>query len=277
MKVRNAHPGDQISIDDLILRTSRASPRLWEWEKYLFADSFIVAECKQTIIGAFLVWPDESPVAWVRLVALDDDRDVDEWLDLTLPLALDGLRHRGTRALAWMDYRSWAAPYLKVRGFKRLVEVITLRKLDRSLPDTDASKSDVDIHIASETDVPAIVTVERAAFTPYWQCSETTMRRRMTAAYRFIVAKAAGSVIGYAEGSLNLPVAHLNRIAVHPAHQGSSIGALLLEDMLRGFWRSEAERITLNTQANNHFARRLYRRFGFRPAGDSVTAWERPV
>jgi RimJ/RimL family protein N-acetyltransferase len=48
----------------------------------------------------------------------------------------------------------------------------------------------------------------------------------------------------------------------------------LLRDALRAFWRRGARQVTLNTQVDNHRSRRLYRRFGFEPTGDVVTAWE---
>jgi ribosomal-protein-alanine N-acetyltransferase len=72
-------------------------------------------------------------------------------------------------------------------------------------------------------------------------------------------------------------VAHLNRIAVHPAHQGRGVGALLLHDALRALWKLGAERVSLNTQTDNYYSQRLYRRFGFEPIGDSVTVWEREL
>ncbi|MFQ6101816.1 MAG: GNAT family N-acetyltransferase [Anaerolineae bacterium] len=276
MEARRSCSDDWLAIEALNERAHRTLPRLWWWEEHLTDAPFIVVEREGVIVGALFAWPDESPVAWVRLAALDDGLDVDEWLDLALPLVLDGLRSRRTRALAWMEYGDWARPYLQVRGFRPLTEVITLAKSDHALPDT--SGADARLRPASNADVPAVVAVDRAAFTPHWWHSEATMRRRAATSSHFAVAEVAGEVVGYAEGELRRDqehvAAHLNRIAVRPAHQGHGIGASLLRDALRAFWKHGAERVTLNTQTNNRYSQRLYRRFGFEPVGDLMTAWE---
>ena len=103
------------------------------------------------------------------------------------------------------------------------------------------------------------------------------MRRMGAASSHFVVAEVMGSVVGYAEGGLRLPDAHLNRIAVHPSYQGCGIGALLLRDALRAFWQSGAKQVTLNTQTDNRFSQRLYRHFGFESVGSAVTVWERQL
>lgn len=271
-RVRRARSDDQIAIESLNRRTDRTLSQMWSWEEYLEHDLFIVVEQEKAIVGAVFVWPDESPVAWVRMAALDDTLGVHEWLNLTLPPVLNRLRRRGIQTLAWMDCGGWAGPHLEMRGFDRLAEVVTLAKFDHALPDTSAPGAHV--RPASEADVPAIVTVERAAFTPHWWHSEATTRRAVAASSYFAVVELGGEVVGYAGGELHLPTAHLNRIAVHPTHQGRGIGALLLRDALQSFWRQGTELVTLNTQTENRRSQRLYRRFGFEPTGDSMTAWE---
>jgi RimJ/RimL family protein N-acetyltransferase len=52
---------------------------------------------------------------------------------------------------------------------------------------------------------------------------------------------------------------------------------LLLDNALRAFWQSGAERVTLNTQTGNRSSRRLYQRFGFEPTGDLMRVWELPL
>lgn len=275
MEARRAHPGDLPAIVALSQRARRTLPRLWWWDEYLAHDPFVVIEHKGIVVGTLFAWPDDSPVAWVRLAALDDALDVGEWLDLALPVVLDGLRRRGTQKLAWMDYGGWAGPYLSTRGCQRLTEVVTLAKFDRVLPDTSAP--DVRSRPALDADVPAVVAVERAAFTPHWWHSAATLHRRAATTSYFVVAELAGQVVGYAEGERHFPAAHLNRIAVHPVHQGCGIGTRLLYDALLAFWQYGADEVTLNTQADNHYSQRLYRRFGFEPTGDHTTVWELQV
>jgi ribosomal protein S18 acetylase RimI-like enzyme len=149
---------------------------------------------------------------------------------------------------------------------------MTLNKLDRALPDTISTHAR--LRLASDADIPAVVAVDRAAFTPHWWHSEATLHRSTAASSYFAVAELAGGVVGHAEGVLHLPTAHINRIAVHPDHQSHGIGTLLLHNALPTLWQYGAERVTLNTQTDNHYSQRLYRRFGFEPTGDLVSAWE---
>ena len=272
IKVKRSRSDDLPAVEALNRRARRVLPQLWWWEEHLTDDLFVIVEQEGSVVGVLFAWSDESPVAWVRLAALDDALDVDEWLDLALFPVLDGLRCHGARKLAWMDYGGWAGPHLKARGFAPLVEVMTLVKLDRALPRADATPARV--RPASDADIPAIVAVDRAAFTAHWWHSEATMRRRAATSSHFAVAQVAGEVVGYVAGKLCLPVAHLNRIAVQPAHQGHGIGALLLCAAIRDLWQQGAERITLNTQSDNRYSQRLYRHFGFEPTGDCVTVWE---
>lgn len=275
MEARRARPGDWLAIEALNQRAGRRLPRLWWWEECLAEDLFIVVVQEHLVMGVFLAWPDGSPVAWVRLAALDDTLDVGEWLSLVLSPTIDRLRCRGAHTLAWMDYGGWVGACLGTLGFRRLKDVVTLAKRDRALPELRAAGAQV--RPVSDKDIPAIVAVDRAAFTPHWWHSADTMRRVAAASSHFVVAELADEVVGYAEGGLRLPTAHLNRIAVHPAHQGQGIGAALLRDVLRAFWQSGAEAVTLNTQSDNRSSQRLYRRFGFEPTGHLVTAWELPL
>jgi ribosomal-protein-alanine N-acetyltransferase len=272
VKARRASPADWQAIETLCQRVRRKLPRLWWWEEHLSGDLFVVIDNDGIVAGAFLVWPDGAPVAWVRLATLDDDIDADEALSLVLPLVSDGLRARGVQSLAWMDYFSWAGAHLRAYGFMPLADVITLVKLDRAIPETNAKG--ITLRPISDADIPAVIAVDRAAFAPHWWQGETAMLRRKAAASHFVVGEAMEGVVGYIEGESLLPLAHINRIAVHPRYQGRGVGALLLHDALDVFWRLGAERVTLNTQSDNDSSQRLYRRFGFKPTGDVAIAWE---
>ena len=136
---RRSRPGDWLAVKELHHRARRKVPQLWWWEEHLARAPFIVIEDTGIAVGALFAWPDESPVAWVRLAALDDTLEINEWLVLALPPVVDRLRRKGTRTLAWMDYGGWAGPHLRAQGFEPLTEVVTLIKLDCVLPDIDVA------------------------------------------------------------------------------------------------------------------------------------------
>jgi GNAT superfamily N-acetyltransferase len=259
-------------IETLNHACRRALPRLWWWEEYLAEDVFVVVEHGRAVVGALLAWPDVPAVAWVRLASLRDSIDVGEWLDVALPPVIKALQRRGSRVLAWMDFSDWAAPHLRERGFTQLTGIQTLAKSDQRLP--AAYARDACVRPATDDDFASIVTVDTAAFTPYWRYGPATIRRRMDASSLFLVTEVASEVVGYAEGEIRSTAAHLNRVAVHPGHQGRGIGTQLTRAALHGFWGQGAYHITLNTQADNQRSRRLYRRLGFESTGENVTAWE---
>jgi ribosomal-protein-alanine N-acetyltransferase len=272
VEARKARPDDWMAIEALCDEARYKLPQMWQWEEHLNTEPFVVVEYDGAVAGAIFAWPDESPVAWVRMAALSDAMGIDEWLGSALPLVLSGLSRFGTASLAWMDYGGWAGPLLRKQGFKPLTDVMTMAKFDRQTPHSNSTHAL--LRPASDADIRAVVAVDRAAFTPHWWHSEDTVRRRAAVAAHFTVAELAGEIVGYAEGELRLPMAHLNRIAVHPAHHGRGIGAALLRDALHAFWRKGAEQVTLNTQSDNRDSQRLYYRFGFGMTGDYATVWE---
>lgn len=272
MKARQARPADWKAVEALCSEARYKLPQMWRWEEQLAAESAVVVEGDGAVVGAIFAWSDGSPVAWVRMAALNDAVGIGEWLDAALPSVLAGLRRSEATALAWMDYGGWAGPYLRKRGFKPLIDVVTMAKFDRQTP--RLNETHARLRLGSDADIPAVVAVDRVAFTPHWWHGEDTVRRHVAAAAHFAVAELDGRIVGHAVGELRRQAAHLSRIAVHPAHHGHGIGAALLRDALRAFWRQGAERVTLNTQSDNRGSQRLYRRFGFEMTGDYTTVWE---
>ena len=273
--VRCATPEDWLAVKTLIYGARHSMPDLWWWEEYLGDELFVVSQGGAGLVGAFLACPDASPVAWVRIAALEDGMEVVPWLQQVLPIALAALRRRQAQILAWLDYRGWASPHLAAVGFRRLTDVVTMIKTDRHLP--LPRWSDITLRPATQADVPAVVAVDRAAFAPHWWNSAATLRRRYARSSCFAVAEQGGEIIGYAEAERRSSSAHINRIAVLPAHQGGGVGSALLAYALRRLWHAGAEHITLNTQTDNVASLRLYRRFGFEPLGERIAAWERPT
>ena len=272
MRVRQACPRDEFAIQALLERATYRLPHLWRWQDHLTDEPFVVIERRGIIVGVFFAWPDASPVAWVRTAALDASLTASDWIDLALPPTSSGLRQRGVQTLAWMDYDGWASALLPLRGFRRFEVVATMDCTQRAVTEPE-NAADVRLRPASVVDVLAIMRLDRAAFSPHWWYSASTLRRQFAASSHFVVAEKAGSLLGYVAGETHLPRSHLNRIAVHPGYQGRGMGALLLHDALCAFWRQGSERVTLNTQIDNRRALRLYRRFGFESTGDTVTCW----
>jgi [ribosomal protein S18]-alanine N-acetyltransferase len=84
---------------------------------------------------------------------------------------------------------------------------------------------------------------------------------------RYLVAKAGGSVVGFA-GMLFIGTdGHVTTIAVDRAWRRQQIGTRLLLTLTRDAIDRGATAVTLEVRAGNESAQAMYRRFGFAPAG----------
>ena len=80
-------------------------------------------------------------------------------------------------------------------------------------------------------------------------------------------------IIGYQVCTLYRDGAHLARLAVHPGYQGRGIGSVLLNDVLRRFFKRRVYTMTVNTQVSNHRSQHLYQRYGFERNGYDLPVW----
>lgn len=123
------------------------------------------------------------------------------------------------------------------------------------------------------TDRRAVLAVDALAFPPFWQLDAGGLGEAMAATpvSRLRVAVDPG-VVGYAVCGRAAARGYLQRLAVHPDHQGDGVGTALVVDGLRWMRRHGAERAIVNTQERNVGALRLYQRLGFRlqPGGLAV-------
>jgi ribosomal-protein-alanine N-acetyltransferase len=116
-------------------------------------------------------------------------------------------------------------------------------------------------------DVAAVLDIERASFTSPWppQAFEQELRHNRLA--RYVVARQAGAVVGYAGVWLMVDEAHITTFAVHPDWRRQGIGRRLLLALLLVAEDLGATRMTLEVRVSNGAAQALYREHGFAIAG----------
>ncbi len=248
----------------------------WSLDEWVGSPAFIVAARNGRLAGMSLAIHDESPVAWWRAVAFDGEGDAGAFLDAIIGPTLAGLRQEGAAALTCLAFSSWLEEALPDLEFKRLTQVVTLRKDDQRTPSLD--QNGVTIRPICPTDVPGVLAVDQAAFDPTWRyghCGLSRMLQHNTCIA--LLAEQDGQVIGYASGNMLKSTGHIIRLAVHPASQGQSVGAHLLAAAVRSFYAAGAQSVTLNTQTDNTVSQKLYRHFDFYPIGYSVDVWQRGV
>ncbi len=136
---------------------------------------------------------------------------------------------------------------------------------------------------ALDGDRPAVLDVDAASFSPFWQLDVWSLQDALDATpfTRFRVAVGPdgerGAVIGYAIGGRTQKRGYLQRLAVHPAWQGRGFGAALVLDSLRWMRRRGVERAVVNTQFANEAAYGLYLRLGFREAREGLAVLRREL
>jgi ribosomal-protein-alanine N-acetyltransferase len=124
-----------------------------------------------------------------------------------------------------------------------------------------------------EPDWPAIVAIDRAAFSGFWGMSALGLEEAFQAnrSAALLTISVEGHSAGYAIVGTHWGVAYLHRIAVHPDAEGRGLGRSLLSASI-GWGASNGGRVMiLNVRPDNERAQRLYRREGFATTGTSLS------
>lgn len=187
-------------------------------------------------------------------------------------LAADGYSAVVTAALAVPEQLAFLAA-----GFR---EQEWLRLLAHDLHDLP-SMPDAPLRRATDDDRPAVLAVDAASFSSFWQLDEWSLQDALeaTPAARFRVATGPvvdDAVVGYAISGRTQRRGYVQRLAVHPAWRGRGLASALVLDGLRWMRRRGVDRAVVNTQLDNRAARGLYLRLGFReePEGLAVLRHE---
>lgn len=123
-------------------------------------------------------------------------------------------------------------------------------------------------------DRPGILAVDAVAFDDFWKLDhqglDDAIRATPSARVRVFGGR-AGSVIAYSVTGRAGDRGYIQRLAVHPDHHRTGIGAALVADSLRWLIRRGVHQALVNTQERNRGALALYLRCGFEPAPSGLT------
>ena len=210
-------------------------------------------------------------VAWLRALALADGLPFDAGLDALLSAYHAGLRAAGVlRSLYTGSDASdaWLRIALAVRGYTHVTDVVVYEKIRMDSP--AGGHPSAHVRPARPADLSVVLALDHACFGAEWHKDQRAIVPALAGAPCFRVAELDGRAVGYtfATSHYGGRLIHLVRIAVLPAYQGKGIGARLLSEVVAYARGADADVLTLNTQADNLPARRLYERFGFRRTGE---------
>lgn len=282
---RPATSGDEAEVAALV---GRATLRHLHSEWRLDPDSFAGPGCAvvdggraegngrspaEGLQACLVASADPPPAAWVRLAALAGRERGDELLARMLEVVRPQLRAMGADILGWLLSVGWPSAWLDDLGFEPVNQLTTYVKRDERLPAFDAP--DLAIRPAQSADLAELARIEAGAFDPLWRHSESGLAAALEHARTMEVAEMDGELVAfqYSVEGYEPTTVHLVRITVRREAQGLGVGSALLAHTLRTDWSLGYERVTLNTQLDNHHSRRLYHKFGFREIGEQVPVW----
>lgn len=207
-----------------------------------------------------------TPVAWLRTIAIDGRVAIDGALGRLFPPLYAALRHADTHIVA-VTVDEWSLAWLRGPlerlGYRRMVDVIGYQKLRMHVPSYGNQAAIV--RRAAPADLAAVLRLDVTCFPPPWTKGSEIFDPALQTSPCFWVAEWDGVIVGYAFATVHQGgrLVHLVRIAVDPACQGRGIGVRLLSEVVGWCAGRGTTLLSLNTQADNHHAQRLYEWFGF--------------
>lgn len=147
-------------------------------------------------------------------------------------------------------------------------------------PDDGRAKGGWALRRARQGDRSRVLTVDHAAFEPFWHLDDGTLEEALGATpdrwFRVALRPTPTlhrrrHVVGYAITGSAGDQGFIQRLAVHPAAQSQGAGRALLADGVRWLERRGATRIAVNTQESNDRALALYSSFGFQMSAERLS------
>jgi ribosomal-protein-alanine N-acetyltransferase len=126
------------------------------------------------------------------------------------------------------------------------------------------SDNTVEIRRLVYSDLPAVLSIERRAFTTPWSLAMFVLELSKPSGI-CLAATTGEGLIGYLVCSRYADVWHLMNVAVEPRRRREGIATTLIGQLFDD--AGADSRYTLEVRTSNDAAIQMYQRFGFRPSG----------
>ena len=134
--------------------------------------------------------------------------------------------------------------------------------------------SDVAIDALRLSDLDEVARIETASFPAPWTTSAYRTELTENPLARYVAARVAGRLVGFAGIWLMVDEAHVSTIAVDPSWRTSGIGTRLMLALLDAAREGGAACATLDVRASNLGPQHLYARLGFKEVGRRIRYYE---
>ncbi|MEA3440830.1 MAG: GNAT family N-acetyltransferase [Chloroflexota bacterium] len=275
MIIRPVEEEDQKQLANLIHFENHVHRHL-DWRtplEWIGRQPFLVAEADKRIVAALACPPDPPGVAWIRLFAVGGSQPLQKsWQDLW---------QEAVARLNQLDEIEWSVAIPLWKWFRELIEGsgfqennrVVMLNWDRgnALPRT--TQTGIKIRAMNLDDIKIVHRLDSDSFDPVWRVSLQTLNHSLKLSVISTIAELDRQVVGYQISTSTTMGGHLARLAVSPEVQGQGIGYALICDLLNKFDQRGAERITVNTQKDNHASLKMYRKSGFKLSGDEYPVY----
>jgi ribosomal protein S18 acetylase RimI-like enzyme len=224
-------------------------------------------------------WPNDETVAMISQRDHTRPIDADD-----LRAGIDRARRSGRRALRTSALLEVSAAVAESIGFVRLDTLALLsRDLGAAVPEP-RDRDGVRLRPLHRWHQGRAAVIDQAAFGALWgmdRAALTAIRHATARHWARQVHDDAGEMLGFIIIGLGHPgpdptvtTGYLQRLSVHPDHQGRGLGRLLVDDAITTLTAAGAGCALVNTGVDNHRALALYRSAGFERNGAQMTVWE---
>lgn len=131
-----------------------------------------------------------------------------------------------------------------------------------SVPRASASQQTTHLRLATEIDLPAILTIEQASFPLPWK-EEAFRSELRNPCSQLWVAEDGTHIIGYACAWFILDEGQIVNVAVLPHYRRYGIGKTLIQYLIQEAKIRGVNTLSLEVRKSNHAALKLYKSFGF--------------
>ncbi|MEF3275433.1 MAG: GNAT family N-acetyltransferase [Chloroflexus sp.] len=271
--IRPSQPSDVTAVSHLLRAAERRFVSTNGHELYTAVEEgrAVVMTTDHDVLAVAALGRSIARVTWLRAFVCSDRLQLQPAFN-RLNQALEDLAR--TQHITQLYYAGddqsdqWLRPLLEQAGYYHHTDVIVYEKRDWDIP--AGGNPDVQVHPARAVDLAEVLQLDTRCFEPQWVKDESMLAPAITEGSFFVIAALDGQVVGYSYATSHFGgrLVHLVRIAVDPNQRGRGIGVRLLAEFVAYAAEVGAGLLTLNTQAYNHHAQRLYRWFGFTPTGE---------